>query len=237
MAARFRPGRALRHPRTRQTPSLYGTAIATLALGIGANAAIFSVVNGVIFRPLPFAQPERLVQMHGSSPLRPRNDAVNNLDEYRRQSTSFDALAGYEVSARYMRSATGSERLMVVQVERDFFPCSACRRSRANVRPRRSRCGRRGQRSFAQRLGGGGSVIGRALVLDDQSLTIVGVMPESFQFPYGAASLLQGSTSQARTESVVPVCAAAPAGRAHRQRDGPAEVRRHDGRRRKASWR
>ncbi len=181
------------------------TAIVTLALGIGANAAIFSVVNGVIFRPLPFAQPERLVQMHGSSPLRPRDDAVMSLDEYRRQSTSFDALAGYEVSARYMRSATGSERLMVVQVERDFFGV-------LGVSPLVGRTFGPDDpaavavvsEAFARRLGDGASVIGRALVLDDQSLTIVGVMPESFQFPYGAASLLQGSTSQARTELWFP---------------------------------
>ncbi|MDO8677118.1 MAG: ABC transporter permease [Acidobacteriota bacterium] len=181
------------------------TAIATLALGIGANAAIFSVVNGVIFRPLPFAQPERLVQMHGSSPLRPRNDAVMNLDEYRRQSTSFDALAGYEVSARYMRSATGTERLMVVQVEPGFFPM-------LGVSPLIGRTFGPDDpagvavisAAFARRLGGGPSVIGRALVLDDQSLTIVGVMPEAFQFPYGAASLLQGATAQARTELWFP---------------------------------
>jgi predicted permease len=181
------------------------TAIATLALGIGANAAIFSVVNGVIFRPLPFAQPEQLVQMHGASPLRPRNDAVMYLDEYRRQSTSFEALAGYEVSARYMRSATGTERLMVVQVERDFFRV-------LGVSPLVGRAFGPDDpaavavvsEAFARRLGGSETVIGRALVLDDQSLTIVGVMPESFQFPYGAASLLQGSTSQARTELWFP---------------------------------
>jgi putative ABC transport system permease protein len=181
------------------------TAIVTLALGIGANAAIFSVVNGVIFRPLPFAEPERLVQMYGSSPLRPRNDGINYLDEYRRQSTSFEALAGYEVSARYMRAASGTERLMVVQVERGFFPM-------LGVSPLAGRTFGPGDpagvavvsEAFARRLGGGASVIGRALALDDQSLTIIGVMPESFQFPYGAASLLQGATSQARTELWFP---------------------------------
>jgi predicted permease len=181
------------------------TAIATLALGIGANAAIFSVVSGVIFRPLPFAQPERLVQMHGTSPLRPRADAVNNLGEYQRQSTSFDALVGYEVSARYMRSATGAERLMVVQVERDFFPM-------LGVPPLAGRTFGGDDaagvavvsEAFWRRLGGDPSVIGRALVLEDQALTIVGVMPESFQFPYGAASLLQGVSSQARTDLWFP---------------------------------
>jgi hypothetical protein len=69
-------------------------ALCALALGIGGTAAIFSVVSGVIFRPLPFDQPERLVQMYGTSRLFPRGDAVNNLEEFRTQSTSFDALVG-----------------------------------------------------------------------------------------------------------------------------------------------
>ena len=181
------------------------TAIATLALGIGANAAIFSVVNGVIFRPLPFARPGQLVQMYGSSPFRPRNDAVFNFDEYRRQSTSFDGLAGYEVSARYMRSATGTERLMVVQVERGFFPMLGVPPIAGRTfGPDDPTAVAVVSAAFAERLGGARPVIGRALVLDDQSLTIVGVMPESFQFPYAAASLLQGATSQARTELWFP---------------------------------
>ncbi len=75
------------------------TVVLTLALGIGANAAIFSLVSGIVLRPLPFKQPDRLVQLRGSSPLVPRGDAVSNLSDLRRQSTSFDALAGYEVHA------------------------------------------------------------------------------------------------------------------------------------------
>ena len=181
------------------------TAVATLALGIGANTAIFSVVSAVVFRPLPFADPERLVQMHGTSQLRPRGDAVNNLDGYRRQSTSFDALVGYEVSARYMRGSAGAERLMAVQVEREFFPM-------LGVPPLVGRTFGPDDpapvavisEAFWQRLGGDASVIGRALVLEDQPLTIVGVMPGSFQFPYGAASLLQGVASQARTDFWFP---------------------------------
>jgi putative ABC transport system permease protein len=181
------------------------TAVLTLALGIGANAAIFSVVSGVIFRPLPFADPARLVQMHGTSPLRPLRDAVNNFAEYRQQSRSFEALAGYEVSARYVRGPSGAERLMVVQVEPEFFPM-------LGVAPLAGRTFDRRDpapvavvsEAFAQRLGGGEPVVGRALVLDDQSLTIVGVMPASFQFPYAAASLLQGSASQGRTDVWFP---------------------------------
>ena len=181
------------------------TTIATLALGIGANAAIFSVVNAVIFRPLPFAEPKRLVQMHGSSPLRSQGDAVSNLEEYRSQSKSFDALVGYEVSARYMRSPAGTERLMAVQVEPDFFPMLGIRPLLGRTfGPDDSRLVAVVSEGFWQRFGGGQSVLGRALVLDDQTFTIVGVMPASFQFPYSAASLLQGVAAQARTDLWIP---------------------------------
>ena len=189
----------------RRHKAFTATAVITLALGIGANAAIFSVVSGVIFRPLPFANPSQLVQMHGTSQLRPQRDAISSFAEYREQSTSFEALVGYEVSARYLRGSAGAERLMVVQVERDFFPM-------LGVPPLAGRTFGPDDpaavavisEAFWRRLGGDASVIGRALVLEDQSLTIVGVMPASFQFPYAAASLLQAAASQGRTDLWFP---------------------------------
>jgi hypothetical protein len=95
------------------------TAITTLALAIGAKTTIFSGVSGVILRPLPFDHPDRLVQVYGTPPV--RGEAVDRLDEYRRQSTSFEALVGYGVSARFLRLASHAERVMTVTAERSVF--------------------------------------------------------------------------------------------------------------------
>jgi len=78
-----------------KSPAFSLTAIAILGLGIGANAAIFSVVNGVILRPLPYSRPDRLVRLYGTPTI--RGDQVERLDDFRLQSTSFDALVGYAV--------------------------------------------------------------------------------------------------------------------------------------------
>jgi len=183
------------------------TAILTLALGIGANAAIFSVVNGVVLRPLPFAQPDRLVQLRGSSALVPRGDAVNNLSEFRRQSTSFDALVGYDVSAAYLRDGRSTERTMTVRAEREFF-------SMLGVTPLSGRTFRTDDPAnvavlsegfWRQRLRADPSVIGSAITLDDQPFTVIGIMPDSFQFPYSAASLLAGVGSASRTDIWLPL--------------------------------
>src|SRR6266446_674088 len=95
------------------------TALLTLTLGIGATTAIFSVVSGVVLRPLPFAQPSRLAQLYGTPAS--RGEAVDNLGALREQSQSFEMLVGYDVSARYLHGSASSERVMTVSAERGLF--------------------------------------------------------------------------------------------------------------------
>ena len=85
-------------------------AIITLTFGLGATTAIFSLVNGVVFRPLPFADPDRLVQMYGTPAI--RGEAVSGFAAIREQSRSFDALVAYNLSAGYLQAADGPERIM-----------------------------------------------------------------------------------------------------------------------------
>ena len=183
------------------------TALASLALGIGATTAIFSVMSGLMLRPLPFAEPAGLVQLYGTSALVPRGDGVTNHAAYRERSRSLAALAGYEVSGRYLRDGRGVERVMVVRAEREFF----------NVLGVAAKLGRTfdvldepdvvvvGETFWKRRLAGDPSVIGRTVELDGRSFTVVGVMPATFQFPYRAASLLPGVAAHAMTDVWMPL--------------------------------
>jgi len=179
-------------------------AIATLTLGIGATTAIFSLVHAVVLKSLPFSEPERLVQMYGTPPI--RGEAVGGLAAIRSQSQSFDALAGYNISARYLRSAAEPQRAMVVSAERDFF-------SMLSVQPLEGRGFRRddpatvaviSEQFWKRALGGRPSAIGGTLEFNDEPLTVIGIMPDSFQFPYGAASVLHSVVPQARTDLWIP---------------------------------
>lgn len=182
------------------------TAVATLGLGVGATTAIFSVVSGLVLRPLPFPESERLVQVYGSTPLVPERDTVASLDLLRRESTSFETLVGYDVSARYLRAGDGAERVMVVRAEGDFFTMLGVQA----LRGRTFTAGDPpagvviGEAFWRRQLGGDPAAIGRTLVLDDQAFTVMGVMPASFQFPYGAASLLPGIAAELRTDLWMP---------------------------------
>jgi putative ABC transport system permease protein len=178
------------------------TAVITLALGIGATTAIFSVVSALVFRPLPFAEPERLVQVRGSSALAPTGDAVNNREAYQRGSTSFEAIVGYEAGARFLRRGDATERVMTVRADAGFF-------GMLGVPPLGGRTLDPDDTSavavisegfWRESLRADASAIGTTLTLDDQPVTIVGIMPASFQFPYGAASLLPGVASEVRTD-------------------------------------
>ena len=181
------------------------TALLTLASGIGATTAVFSLVNGVALEPLPFPEPGRLVQMYGTPAI--RGEAVDGLEAMRRQTISFETLVGYDISARYRQTGTGPERVMTVSAERGLF-------SMLRVAPSAGRSFRGddpatvavvSERFWKEALGGSSSVIGESLVLDHAAITIIGVMPEAFQFPYGAASILHSVVPQARTDLWLPL--------------------------------
>src|SRR5512145_300103 len=98
-----------------KNPSFTFVAVLSLALATGATTAIFSVINGVLLRPLPFAEPDRVVQITGT--LIQRDD----LEALRQQSHSFESFAEYSPGTRNLRTASGVERLTAVVADRDLF--------------------------------------------------------------------------------------------------------------------
>ena len=105
-------------------PGFTLVAVITLALGIGANTAIFSLVNSILLRPLPFRDPDRLVRMVQSSPkLGLPSWGVSQADfgAYREQNRSFESMAIYNNSAINLTGAGEPERLPMTTVTADFF--------------------------------------------------------------------------------------------------------------------
>src|SRR6266853_3809028 len=105
-----------------KSPGLTIAIIGTLALGIGATTVIFSVISGVLLRPLPFTDPDRLVQLNETSP---RNDAGNviypDLEAWKSQSVSFESMVAYSNVSRSLQDVDEPEQVMTVAAERGLF--------------------------------------------------------------------------------------------------------------------
>ena len=200
----------------RKSPGFTITLVLTLALTTGATASIFSIVNSVLLRPLPFPNPDRLVQIYGrnfaSDVGRPSPDAVNGpvgtieLAQYAAQSTTFEGFAAYDLGTKHLDGADGPERLTAISADRTFF-------SVLGVEPDAGRTFRPDDpfdvvvisgRLWRRRFGRNASLVGSKVTLDGRPFTVIGVMPERFQFPYGAASLLDGALPESRTDVWVP---------------------------------
>ena len=143
----------------RRSPGFLAVALVTMAIGIGVSTALFSVVNGVLLRPLPYPQAERLVALYTTNAARhQRTGAVSYADfaDWRAQSRSFDAMAAYHASGAVLG---GPEPLHVpaARVSAGFFDVfGGSPRARARVRDARRTSARRRSPSSPTRSGSGG---------------------------------------------------------------------------------
>jgi putative ABC transport system permease protein len=176
-----------------RNPGVTTVAVITLALCIGANTAIFSVVSGILLRPLPYRNPERLVRLMQSYPqkgLNPWNMSQMNFAAYRDQSNSFDALAAMSLAGGANLTGVGEpERIALARVTADFFRVFEAEPLVGRTfRPEEETAGKSAvcvlsYNFWQRRFGGDVNAIGRTLLLNDIETEIVGVMPSTFNFP------------------------------------------------------
>ncbi len=178
-----------------KAPAFTVIAVLTLALGIGANSAIFSVVETVLLRPLSFPQPDQLVMIWGNTVKEPNlreTDSFPDFFDYRAQSQSFAAMAAYSGAGTVLTGAGEAQELDGVAVDGDFFDV-------LGVKPilgrgftvEESKVGAPNvvvighglwQRAFASNP----KVVGQEVMLAGRPYTVLGVMPAGWNFPVGA---------------------------------------------------
>lgn len=169
-------------------PGFAAVVVITLALGIGASTAIFSVVNAVLLRPLPFANSDRLQVVWGN--YRALNierlpAKVAEYDDYAHQTQIFDAVAAYANHSFNLSTSVEPERIRGAYVSANLFPMLETQAVTGRVFTADEQHVVVLSDSFWQRqFAGHRSVINQQLTLDNESYTVVGVMPPGFQFPH-----------------------------------------------------
>lgn len=175
----------------RRTPAFSFVAIATIALGVGINTAVFSVISTVMLRPLPYKDSDRLVavwEVHTTRGER-TNISPANLADYRAQTTSFIDLAGYALVGKNLTEAGAPERLWVQQATVNLL-------STLGVNPAMGRAFRADEEQpgrdkvvilshdfWVQRFDSAPDAVGRTVRLNGEPYEVVGVMPRGFKMP------------------------------------------------------
>jgi putative ABC transport system permease protein len=178
----------------RKSPGFAIVAALTLALGIGANTAMFSVVDGVLLRPLPYPDPDRLVMIWENVNLPAyKNDrntpAPGNFNDWRRQSTVFSGMAAIGFRAWNLTGSGDPMRIEGEAVSASFFsvlgvePVLGRTFTDEENQAGAARVAILGHGLWSDRFGGDPAIVGRTILLDDTPHRIVGVMPAGFAFP------------------------------------------------------
>ncbi|MEJ7809819.1 MAG: ABC transporter permease [Gemmatimonadaceae bacterium] len=180
---------ALRSLRTSR--GFAAVAVAVLALGIGANTTIFSLVNAVMLRPLPFVDARELYMLYSRQPaqgITRSSVSAPDVEDWRRGVRSFEALAGYLGSTVTMSGGGDAERLRSALVTPDFFkvlrvrPAAGREFAAEEFAPGGPRVALISDGLWRRRFGADPRTVGRVVTLEGELYTIVGVMPPGFDF-------------------------------------------------------
>jgi putative ABC transport system permease protein len=168
-------------------------AVVTLALGIGATTAIFSVVYGVLLRPLPYSNPDRIAAIFEITSKGTRNELADpNFDDFRDQSRSFDAIAKYSAYVRSVSGGSEPTRSMVAHVSPQFFrvfrvqPLFGREFMDADAKQGAAPVVVVSYGYWKQCLGSSANLSQMHLKIDNAVFSVISVMPPSFQFPSDA---------------------------------------------------
>lgn len=196
-------------------PGFAAVAILTVALGVGANTAIFSIVNGVLLRPLPYADPTRLVVLREVVPAIAQTYptfpvSARHFTEWRQRTASFEHISAVDTGTATLTGAGEPEQLDVARVSADLFDT-------LGVKPALGRAFVQGEDQaghnavavisdalWRRRFHADPSVLGKTILLDSRPNTIIGVLPAWFRFP-SARVLEVGQVSSLKPEAFRPL--------------------------------
>jgi putative ABC transport system permease protein len=177
-----------------RSPSFSGVALLALVLGIGANTAIFSVVNAVLLRPMPFRDPSRLVMVWETSPRTGKNNVGNpqNLADWQKRNRSFEKMAAY-LPFQQTLSVTGDgtpEEVPGNYATRDFFSILGVQPilgrdflPEEDVSGDKNNVALISEGLWRRRYGADPGILGKKLIVRGTPTMVVGVLPASFRFP------------------------------------------------------
>ena len=173
----------------RKSPGFAAIAILTLALGIGANTALFSVVNGVLLSPLPYPEPDRLATLYSKTPqFEESSISYPNFLDWQRQNNSFTALAAWRSDSFNMTGSGEPERLRGEMVSSEFFPILGVnalvgRTFTANDdHPGAAPVVIFSNAFWQRRFGGSRKIVGQSISLNGTAYTVIGVLPANFYY-------------------------------------------------------
>jgi putative ABC transport system permease protein len=176
----------------RSNPGFTVVAVLTLALGIGANTAIFSVVYAALLRPLPYRDPEKLLSLGESreqiADIKQSQVSYPDYLDWRKQVKSFESLAAYSGDAFTLRITEAPKNIFAAQVTASFFstlgvkPLLGRDFVDADVQTDAAHVAILSYRSWQSDFGGDPTTVGRVVQIDSMPVTIVGVLPRNFEF-------------------------------------------------------
>ncbi|MBZ5622559.1 MAG: ABC transporter permease [Acidobacteriia bacterium] len=176
----------------RKSPGFTAVAVLTLALGIGATTALFSAIEAVLLRPLPYARPDRLVWVTRPSPKMPEGPVLTpEFAAWRTENHAFSGLAAWNDQQFNLTRAGEPELVVAATVNADFLrvlgvePMVGRDFDESQDRPGNTRFVLLGYALWQRHFGGNPNCIGRTVALNDVPYTMVGILPRNFLFPGG----------------------------------------------------